>query len=293
MIGLVALTALLVPLTGLFAAAPMRTLRASFSRLGYWLYMALVSAAFFGLGLGVYGLITLALAVLIGVFAEVEEHGGSAFAAGLAGILGSVGVTALAGSIWTNATRTNLMTPIRESAKAFVTRMAELNPQQGMMNIDDVMKHLPSVLIVALMIALAIALLWGPVLARLFAIPVEAESAPSRARLIDYRVPDLGIWIVIAALFGSFYRHGLGWAQVASLNVLNVMAIAYFFQGLAVITEAFRVFRVGPIWRAIWYTLIVLQLFLMVSVIGFVDFWLDFRTRLARRPIEPNKVIKN
>jgi hypothetical protein len=285
-LGLVSLTALLVPSTGLLAAAPMRTLRASSNRLAYWLAIVAISTLFFAIGLGVYGLITLALGVLMGVFAEVEEHGGSAFTAGLVGVLASSGVTAFAGSVWTKATRTNLMAPIRESATAFVERMAELNPQ-GIMDVEDVMKHLPSVFVAALMLALAFALLWSPLIARLFAIQNAPEA--QRAPLTQFRVPDLGVWITIVALFGAFFRHGVAWAQVASLNVLNIVVIAYFFQGLAVVTEAFRVFKVGPLWRTVWYVLIVLQLFLMVSVIGFADFWLDFRERLARRPAEPNK----
>ncbi len=280
------MTALLVPSTGVLAAAPMRALRASFNRWAYWLAMVAVSALFFAIGFGVYGLIALALGVLMGVFAEVEEHGGTAFVAGFTAILASAGVTALAGSLWTKATRTNLLAPIRDSANAFVTRMAELN-QQGVMSADDVMKHLPSIFIAALMLALAFALLWSPLIARLFALSPEPET--QKAPLTRYRVPDIGVWITIIALFGAFFRHGVVWAQVTSLNILNIVVVAYFFQGLAVITEAFKVYRVGPFWRAIWYTLIVLQLFLMVSVIGFVDFWVDFRERLARRPTEPKQ----
>jgi hypothetical protein len=90
-------------------------------------------------------------------------------------------------------------------------------------------------------------------------------------------------------ILGAFLKHGKEPLEIASVNALNVLIVLYFFQGLAVISNVFRSFKVAPFWQAIWYTLFVLQLFLMVSLLGFVDYWLEFRVRLARDTAETNR----
>ena len=56
----------------------------------------------------------------------------------------------------------------------------------------------------------------------------------------------------------------------------------YFFQGLAVLEVAFRIFRTGAFWRFVIYFFIVGQLFLLLSAVGLIDYWVDFRSRMRR-----------
>jgi hypothetical protein len=68
-------------------------------------------------------------------------------------------------------------------------------------------------------------------------------------------------------------------------NVFNVALILYFFQGLAV-TEVFLLaMRAGLFFRLFTYFILIGQLFFVVSAIGVIDFWVDFRRRF--KPVGP------
>jgi uncharacterized protein YybS (DUF2232 family) len=143
--------------------------------------------------------------------------------------------------------------------------------------------------IIAIMGALALALIGVNKLLTAFSLPGRRFDVSSSEELTLFRVPDPVLWFAMVAILGAFVKHGRPWLEVISLNALNVLAVLYFFQGLAVIASAFRVFKIGPFWQVLWYFVLVVQLFLMVSLLGFVDFWLEFRERLTRKPAETNK----
>ena len=67
--------------------------------------------------------------------------------------------------------------------------------------------------------------------------------------------------------------------RLVSMNLLAVLALFYFFQGMAVIASWFQRFRVPMFVRCLGYPLMFLQpLFLLViTVLGLSDIWLDFR----------------
>jgi hypothetical protein len=78
-------------------------------------------------------------------------------------------------------------------------------------------------------------------------------------------------------------------ANLLAINVFNVLVILFFLQGLAVVEQLFQLLRAGRILRWVSYCIVVLQLFLFVSVVGFVDYWLDFRKRFSKfKPAETN-----
>jgi uncharacterized protein YybS (DUF2232 family) len=104
-----------------------------------------------------------------------------------------------------------------------------------------------------------------------------------------FRAPDACVWMMIVAILGAFLKHDFSEIKVVSTNLLNVLVVVYFFQGLAIVSYVFEALKVSPLWRGIWYLLILVQLFLMVSLVGFVDFWLEFRERLSRKSTQENK----
>ncbi len=75
--------------------------------------------------------------------------------------------------------------------------------------------------------------------------------------------------------------------QITALNVLLVCLLVYFFQGLAIIAFNFQRFRVPRFLRASIYLLLILikPAMLVVTIMGLVDLWLDFR-RLHQPPSE-------
>jgi hypothetical protein len=102
-------------------------------------------------------------------------------------------------------------------------------------------------------------------------------------RLYEYRNADVLIWVSILALLGAFLELGLPQLQVIAQNVFYVLVFLYFFQGLAVVATMFAVLKVSPFWQSLWYFILVIQLLPVVSLVGFADYWLNFRQKIIRK----------
>lgn len=285
-LALIGLAAALSVLTVIFGAAPMRVLWRSYGRVWFWVGHVAVSAAMFAAGLTGYALVFLALSLLVGVYSEVEEHGSSVFNSGAIAILATLGTGAVAMGAWLYKAKANLLSEVKAHVAPLVEQMAAVNP--GMqVSTDTLIRQLPSGVMIVLTMSLAIALVWERRILTWFRLPQGGVLL--RDRLVGFKVPDLTVWLVMLAILGAFLQHGQAWLETLSVNALYVFVVLYFFQGLAVVAHAFRVFKVSPAWQGIWYVLIVLQLFLLTSFLGFADYWLDFRERLSRKPAETNK----
>ncbi len=283
---LLSLSTVLAPTTVLFGGLPMRVLWRGFGRRAYWAGLLAVSALMIASGGFSAGIMILSLAVLIGVYCEVEDHGSSTFSAGLVSILASLGVGGIAVGGWLYQSHTGLMKELRAAVDPMTAQVAQLNPSLHVTT-DSIVQGLPSGTLVMLMLTLSLAAICEPGLVSLF--KLRRANYLIRAKLTQFQAPDFVVWILIGSAFAAFFKHGQAAVAYGATQALYVLATIYFFQGLAVVVQAFRAFRVSPFWQILWYTMIVLQLFLFVSVLGLVDYWLDFRLRLARKPAEQNK----
>jgi hypothetical protein len=156
-------------------------------------------------------------------------------------------------------------------------------------NSTDIMMQLPSLFIVMWLVTLYLSVL----LERKAVIQSRhAQYEVSfRDELSRINIPNVVIWVFIGALlgaFGDFNKIGL---QAASVNVLNICLMLFFFQGLAVVSRAFTFFRVGFFWQALLMIILVSQLWLL-SLLGLVDHWVDFRSRLSKGREEMNNELQ-
>ena len=274
--------------TLVFAGVPMRASRRAFGRGAFWgghLATALVLAAF-GAGPAAIGL-TL-LTALVGVYAEVDEHGSSVFASSFFAVAGTLGAALIAAGALMAKTKGAIVGNVKSEVAEIARQMTEYNPKIDV-NVDAVVYQMPSILAIVLILALAASLIWENRTLRWLKRPLDGGM---RERLTGFRVPDACVWIAMLAILGSFASWGkYPTIENSALNVLNVLVAIYFFQGLAVTARAFDAFQVATFWRGFWYVMIALQLHVFVSVLGFADYWADFRTRLpkARGRLESNK----
>ena len=110
----------------------------------------------------------------------------------------------------------------------------------------------------------------------------------------EWQTPEPMIWCFILAGFGLFLPDGVvpaGWAlQTVALNVLLVVALFYFFQGLAIVAYFFHHKRVPLFLRGVGYGLIALEQLATLSIVGLglFDLWGDFR-RLKKRDLNPTE----
>lgn len=290
-VALVILSALLSVTTVVFGGLPLLPARRMSTRLPFWAVQIAIALGLTLTGLPFYGLVILAQTILIGVYVEVEEHGSSVFISGATSILASVGTVAIAGVLWLKATKLNLAEQLRQQIDPLVAQISTASGTaatgKSALTTAAVIQQIPSAIVIGLLLSLAIALIAEKrvvIVAKL-----KGFHGGNRKALQAFSLPDAFVWLVVVAIAGAFLKHGKPSVELAAVNLLNVLVVLYFFQGLAVISQAFRTFKVSGVWQAIWYVLLVLQLFLMVSLIGFADYWLDFRTRLNRKPAETNR----
>jgi uncharacterized protein YybS (DUF2232 family) len=103
------------------------------------------------------------------------------------------------------------------------------------------------------------------------------EELPAWPSFRLWRAPEPLVWVLIAAgllLVISFWP-----ARLVGLNLLALVVVAYFIQGLAIVAFYLERLRVPRPLRLIAYVLLSLQQFLSlgVAVVGLSDLWIDFR----------------
>lgn len=93
-----------------------------------------------------------------------------------------------------------------------------------------------------------------------------------------FRNPDLLVWGLIASGFLLLLPPSP--VSTPALNLLLIIALLYFLQGMAVITALITKHSVPALVRILLYTMLIIQPYLLalVAAIGLFDLWVDFRT---------------
>jgi uncharacterized protein YybS (DUF2232 family) len=95
--------------------------------------------------------------------------------------------------------------------------------------------------------------------------------------LNQYRVPEFLVWVVI--LLGLALMLPVQSLKIISINCLIVLMLVYFFQGIAVVSFFFQKKKTPMALKIFCYSLIAVQLYVLIMVIGlgFFDNWINFR----------------
>lgn len=268
-------------LTYVLGAAPLKVVRIRAGRPVYWLLGVLISGAFFFSQNTLMGLAFFSLVVLVGLFDEMEEAGFSFMVCGFFTLLINTLLSAGAFALWVSRTGPKWSAQITGVLEAMLKPLADLNPHLQI-NTHDVMVQLPSVIIILWMSALYLAvLLENRLMGGEASLPAGRVSL--RSQLAEVRVPDPVVWVFILSILGAFGGFPVKGLETASVNLMNICLLLFFFQGIAVVVKTFANFKVGAVWQFMFMVLIVLHLFLFVALLGLTDYWMDFRLRLVKR----------
>lgn len=267
-----------------FLGTPLlRVLRGVFGSFRYWISGLAVTVLMLmgGAGFLMIAFLLFSLWISVGVYQEFEERGhGTLWAAAGSVILGSSVLffgPMLLGPIFGIDITEVLKASISEMAKQFSggKSLSDLGVSP-----DSVIAVIPSTVIILQMAGLAFALMLGRRAAVLTG--VRLERVASEMRLLEFRVPDFLIWITMLSFLLSFTLAKQSLEASIAVNVFAVMMGLYFFQGLAVMEVGFLVYRVGNFVRLLIYFFIVGQLLPLLSVVGVIDYWIDFRKRMRK-----------
>jgi uncharacterized protein YybS (DUF2232 family) len=100
---------------------------------------------------------------------------------------------------------------------------------------------------------------------------------PDYGPLNRWKAPEYLVWVAISG--GMMLLVPVAVFKMVGLNILLVLLTVYMFQGIAITSFYFQR-KNFPRWvRITLYTIIFLQQYAMIAVIGlgFFDLWLDFR----------------
>jgi hypothetical protein len=186
--------------------------------------------------------------------------------AGLLGVLKSLGVTDLA-----RATEY-----VQEAVKPLVK--GQMNQE---LDYTALVLQIPSMLFIVLLLSLAIGFLMERRIR--FWFRLMKQGYVYKFDFLKFRVSDKLIWVALFSLLFSVLG-GFGpdfkTLETVGSNLVNVFIVVYFFQGLAVLEHILIQIRAGVFLRTFSYFIFLGQLFLVLSIVGFLDFWFDFRGKI-------------
>lgn len=179
----------------------------------------------------------------------------------------------------------NLMAAVRMYEKMDIPRdsltlLKERTPQIA----DLILQLLPAMVF----IGLALIVLFNVIsLCRWF--PERREQWLSVKTLREWKAPDPLVWALIVCGFIVFIRPFESFKIIAG-NLLLVIVVFYFLQGLAIVAYFFNKNNVPRIFRGVIYLFIAFQQIctLLVAALGLLDLWGDFR-RLNKKDLNPGQ----
>jgi len=276
---------LLSAFTAVLGAAPLRVLRELIGHNLFWLVGTILAAAFFMLGWYPLSAVIAVQFILIGSYAEFEDRDFTLRqAAGLSVLLTALFLTSCFYT-WTAFTGKGWLAQVVQYVQTYLDKARALNMQfLAEVKAQEIVVQIPSAIVIFLILSLGLGLIFEK------SVSAWAQvQATRREKLSDYTIPEFMVWVLIFALLGAFAQHGVKVVEAVSLNLLNISIVAYFFQGLAVLGKYFETFKVGPFWRVMWVLVLVVQLPILMSLVGLVDYWADFRQLFIKKAAELKK----
>jgi hypothetical protein len=282
------LVTLFLSLTTVIAASiPLLILRREFGR---WHYLALTVLMVVGLALGqqlegAFALLSIVLLVL--VYVEARDLGLAHLYSGALSVLFVVGSLYCGGHFWLRSQGSSLRVFFLDKIEVLSKQLQAMDPNLKL-EPQVLVSQIPSAAIIALAVSIWLAMLWDGRLKDKSGLEQELVQETDHKTgheigLSDFRVPDWFVWIFLGSAVGSLFDLEADFIKVAATNVLNLSVLLYFFQGMAIVGVFFKKQKMGPLWQALGYFILIAQLFLFVAILGFVDLWIDFRAKMLKK----------
>ncbi len=112
---------------------------------------------------------------------------------------------------------------------------------------------------------------------------VIASKVAAKIDLSQWSCPGWLIAVFIIASVFSLLPNKI--VNTIGLNILLIVCIGYFFQGLSVIVFIFEYMKIWTGWRIFFYLLIITQMYIMIMAVllGLFDNWFYFRKRIKTK----------
>lgn len=257
-----------------FLGAPFwRVLRREIHGAIYYTLFLLVTVGFWVSGKPQIAALLGSMMLAVGVQLDFEKKTKSPFYSGFLALLISGVYLGGLYHLWT------LQSPQNQIKTLLAEAFKGIPQMQQLVHMDVMIHQLPSVVAVVIIFTLAIASILEKKVNAWFGLYPQYTYQGS---LLGFNVPEYLVWVAMFSFLASFVKAANPQVQIIGANILNVMYALYFLQGIAVMEVFFRVFRAGSFVRAIAYFAVLTQAFVLASLVGFADYWINFRSRLAK-----------
>jgi hypothetical protein len=230
-------------------------------------------AGYIPIGISLFGAI-----LLVGIFSEIYIKFKNMFASGLIAIIISFIAMVSATQQWLILKGTTISVQLQEQVQIILKQAIQVNPK---VKIDPnyLISLAPSALVALMLMSLALALILEKPISKLLKFPIEKTED---LNLLNFKLPNSYIWIAMISFLLSFIDIKLTSVSTLASNLVNIMVVLYFFQGLAVIEAFFTTLKFGFFIRLMTYVVFLVQLFFLVAAIGVIDYWVEFRKRFIQ-----------
>ncbi len=278
-LSLAAATAAVLVMFSFFGAPFVRVLATTARSAVFWCVGISLVATLFVFNLSIASIYVGAVWMTLGFYSELEKRGTSWKKTGvialLAGLLfGVVSVYVITnGSIASSELVKTFMDPLQAAMKNIMTEEEFLKL--------NILQYLPGVFVSILVIALALGFIFESKISKLF--QLRREKVPTSIKWIEFRVPDLFIWFSLFGFLFSLVDFGVPHLKVIAANVSIFTFVIFFFQGVSVVEFMTRAYRVGFFTKTAIYLLILGWMGPAMSVVGFLDYWMNFRKSMRKK----------
>lgn len=278
--------------TVVLAAAPLRALRLMSPFWVYWPTTMLMTSGLWHLGLPTASLVFACVALIVGLYTEIENWGGSRGTAGVGALTAFMAVLGVGFGSWCRDQKVSPVATLQHWVDLGIQKMREVNPSFDSVlgesfQTDMIVANSPSLVIIFGLIVIAVAVVSEKTWMRILE-PEQPAWIAERPAWNEFRAWNELIFLFMAGLLAAFTNHGSKIATIVGTNVLNALFVIYFFQGMAVVFKAMDRFKVGVAWRLLIGFVLTFQLALLVACVGIADYWLEFRARFSRGPMHPS-----
>lgn len=266
--------ALTTVLTVVLGAPFLRVLRKVYGAKTYWLLGAFLGAFFWVLGAFVPAIYLTTVWMTLGVYVELESRGqewlkSGAMSLALGTLVSVTGVLLLSMKMGLHS-----LVEVKEAAHKFLMTVQTLNPE-AKVDATALIQLAPSSALVLLIFALTFGVIFERRAYRWF--QFFREKSVTEVKFLGFRNPDALVWISLSAFLVTLLVDKESLYSIVSENIFRVCLALYFLQGLAVVEVFFVSLRVSLVTRILGYLLLVGPI---VSILGFIDYWVDFRRRV-------------
>lgn len=292
-LSLLLLFSLLSSLVTMFFGGPfLRVLRKSYGPLIYWFFFSLILVLTLIAKTYLLLFILGSLWLAVGMSVELEKLKISfSWNILLSSLLGSV-ISILGYGYVLNEQGVNNLERFKDYFKETIDKM--INSKSGAeIDMEALIFQIPSVVILLFLVSLVVSFLFERRVYFWMKLPKQVSSY--KLNFLEYKTKEATIWTALVALLicvidlknFNFEMGTRGFEyfkiiQSLSSNLINIFVVVFFFQGFAVLEVFLKKIRASIFFRAFTYFIFIGQLFLVLSFIGFIDFWIDFRFRLEK-----------